>query len=85
MPAEIADVCVGTMAHGASVYVALFHAEVPHRTLRSFILDFKRSLEVALTDLRLTDRDQIEYGTAQIVFRHFLLRLGIGVLLRVLH
>lgn len=84
MPAEITDVCVGTMAYGAPVYVALFHAVVPHRALCSLVFDLKRSFEVALTDLRLTG-DQIKYGTAQIVFRHLLLRLGVGILLRVVH
>ena len=84
VPAEVADVCVGTMAYGTPVYVALFHAEVPHRTFRSLVFDLKRSFEVALTDLRLTG-DQIKYGTAHIVFRHLLLQFGIGVLLRVVH
>lgn len=84
VPAEIADVCVGTMAYGAPVYVALFHAEVPYRAFRSLVLNLERSLEVALADLRLAG-DQIKYGTAQILFRHLLLRLGVGILLRVLH
>lgn len=85
MPAEIADVCVGTMAYGTPVYVALLHAEVPYRTLGSLVFHLKRSFEVALTDLRLTG-DQIKYGTAQIVFRHGLLfRLGVGILLRIVH
>lgn len=37
MPAEIADVCVRAMAHGAPINVALFYAEVSHRALRTII------------------------------------------------
>lgn len=84
VPAEVADVCVGTMAYGAPVHVALLHAEVAHRPLGPLVLDLERSLEVALTDLRLPG-DQVEYGTAQVLFRHLLLRLRVGVLLRVVH
>lgn len=79
VPTKVADVCVGTMTYGAPINVALFNAKVSHRALRPLVFDLKRTLEVALTDLRLAG-DQIKYGTAQIVFRHFLLRLRVGML-----
>lgn len=75
MPAKIADVCVGTMAHGASVDVAFFHAEVSHRSFSPLTLSLKWALKVALADLRL-GADQIEYGTTQV----FLLRFWVRVL-----
>lgn len=80
VPAKVADVCVGTMTYGTPINVALLNAKVSHRALRSLVFDLKRTLEIALTDLRLAG-DQIKYGTAQIVFRHFLLRLRVGMLL----
>lgn len=83
VPTKVADVCVGTMTYGAPINVAFLNAKVSHRALRPLVFDLKRTLEVALTDLRLAG-DQIKYGTAQIVFRHFLLRLRIGMLLGIL-
>lgn len=38
VPAEVADVCIRAMAHGAPINVALLHAEVPHRALRALVL-----------------------------------------------
>jgi len=77
MPAEIADVRVRAMAHGAPVNVALFHAEVPYGSLRSLVLGLERTLEVALTNLRLAGH-HAKYGTAYAVLRHRL-RLHFGV------
>lgn len=81
VPAEVADVCVRAMAHGASINVAFLHAEVSHRALRAFILGLERALEVALTDLRLAGH-HAKYGTAYAVLRHRLrFHLGVRVLL----
>ena len=75
MPAKVADVCVGTMAHGATVNVAFFYTKVSHRSFSPLALSLKRALKVALADLRL-GADQIEYGTTHV----FLLRLRVRVL-----
>lgn len=81
VPAEVADVCIGAMAHGAPINVALLHAEVPHRALRALVLGLERALEVALTDLRFAGH-HAKYGTAYAVLRHRLrVRLGVRVLL----
>lgn len=84
VPAEVADVCIGAMAHGASINVALLHAEVPHRALRALVLGLERALEVALTDLRFAGH-HAKYGTAYAVLRHRLrFHLGVRVLLLLL-
>lgn len=84
VPAEVADVCIRAMAHGAPINVALLHAEVPHRALRALVLGLERALEVALTDLRLAGH-HAKYGTAYAVLRHRLrFHLGVRVLLLLL-
>jgi len=84
VPAEVADVCIRAMAHGASINVALLHAEVPHRTLCALVLGFERAFEVALTDFRLTGH-HAKYGTAYAVLRHCLrVHLSVRMLLLLL-
>jgi len=78
VPAEIADVCVRAMAHGAPVNVALLHAEVSHRAFRALVLGFERAFEIALTDFRLASH-HAKYGTTYAVLRHRRLRLCLGV------
>lgn len=66
VPAEIADVCVRAVTHGAPVNVALFHAEISHRALCTLVLSFKRAFEIALTDFRLASH-HAKYGTTYAV------------------
>lgn len=82
MPAEVADVSIRAIAYGASIQVAVLHAEVPHRALRALVLSLERALEVALTDLRFAS--QAKYGTAYAILRHLRLRIGVRVLLLLL-